>query len=89
MGFSEQRWEFLKDVYFDQFMIQWTWIILLKWKQGSGSYNLFCRGQFLLNLVGFWLPFSLNQQFVIVFVHKMSKIKVKSFTKIINFIFHF
>ena len=24
-----------------------------KWKQGSGSLNLFCRWQFLLNLVGF------------------------------------
>ena len=49
-----------------------------KSKQGSGSINLFCQWQFLLNLVGFWLPFSLNQQFVIIFVHKMSKIKVKS-----------
>ena len=35
-----------------------------KRKQGSGSLNLFCWWQFLLNLVGFWLPFSMNQQFV-------------------------
>ena len=52
-------------------------MILSKWKHGTGSLNWIRQWQFLLNLVGFWLPFSLNQQFVIVFVHKMSNIKVK------------
>ena len=49
---------------------KWKWDIS-KWKQGSGSLNLFCGWQFLLNLGGFWLPFSLNQQFVIIFVQKI------------------
>ena len=40
-----------------------------KWKQGT----CFCRWQFLLTLVGFWLTFCLILLFVIVFVHKMSK----------------
>ena len=81
MGFSKQRWEFLKDVYFDQFMIQWTWIVLPKWKQGSGSFiKPVLPGTIFVKFGGFLtaLQPGLNQQFVIVFVHKMSKINVKS-----------